>query len=1299
MKSLTFRYHSLRANGQCLLQRRPSLAATLDRSMLRHLFLSLILASGPTPSAPAQTPIQAPSAVAQTIRADSSGNTQVESLVVEPEASTMRFVQSGGPIVESTWRANARVLIQIQARPVRDRAQPGSALEVSQQLDQLALDLTALDARMQPRTPSQITRQYHTLFSGVAATVDSSVISEIRRLPNVAAVYEDVEVHANDNESGPQIGAPTVWSTYGVTGAGVKVAVIDTGIDYTHPDLGGCLGATCKVAGGYDFINQDNDPSDDNGHGTHVAGIIAANGVLKGIAPGATLLAYKVLNQFGSGRTSDIIAAIEQALADGAKVANLSLGGPGDAGDPTSQAIDNAAAAGMLSVVAAGNSGPSYLTVGSPGTARTALTVGAADKSWVMASFSSRGYVTAGADYLMKPEVVAPGVNILSTVPLTGQLGNPSRYASLSGTSMATPHVAGSAALLLEWNAALSPQDIKDLLTRSGRTLGQDPFTQGAGGIDLVAAFGLPVRTTATNVSFGVVEETTGIVTREQTISIQNTGASQTFTLAADSTLPTGTTLDIIPSSVTLQQGGSANVTLRLHVDAAVTPEAPDPQDWSTRIAISNGSQTAHLPAYFFKGSVLALSFGESPWYVELLGESNAFRLFWNPASTQSVLLKAGTWDVVVGYLPPVAIVVREQQSVHGHLALSFARAQATHVVNARPVDDIGQPLRPNNYVRSLVIGYPDSGTSGLPSAFGATDTVGDFRVSDLSSRYLVAFTAGGPDPSGLQFFGSGWAGKGLSSDVSLPMAGVPYRRLAHAATPTPGAATSSLLPFLGWTFTTSWGAAGSFLGSATPGELNRTMHLQWSVPPDVQILPLQNSSLLEYDSQFSVIHSVVGPYFDYKDRANIGIDTWPFFDLLNPTRLPEAVLGATIDRWDVDTPPVSLPMGFHNTSSTIAADYNFNDAGWMTQTMGLIERVANASTTFDLYRNGAVTGTYPLFSLKSGMPSAAGAQEIHSSYAYAIGGVAGSTQAVASFDTSKSDRDPPLVSRFRIEQNGIRTATPSYPSANSITVKFRATDVFSLASVVLEWRQNGTTTWTSLPLGGTLPDYEAPVPQGGSIDLRVTATDSSGNSFQEQWIPALITKAPGPPGVPASVAATRSGNSTISVSWAPSPSDAGIAGYRIERVPGNKTFTISGTGTSFDDTNGLVPGSAYFYRVIAVDSQNVVSTPSPYDVATLIEFTDDPVTAGLTHIRGAHVSDLRLAIDAVRQAAGLGPAWMSYLPPTGVARASQFLELRDRLNEARAAMSLPAVQLSDTVAIGATVRARTVKELRDGVK
>ena len=192
-----------------------------------------------------------------------------------------------------------------------------------------------------------------------------------------------------------------MWAQYGVTGLGVRVAIVDTGVAYTHPDLGGCLGATCKVIGGYDFVNNDNNPQDDNGHGTHVAGIVAANGVVRGIAPDARLLAYKVLNANGDGFSSTVIAGIDAAVDpdgnpatnDGARVINLSLGGYGDPDDPLSQAVDNATLHGVTVVVAAGNEGPNEQTIGSPGTARRAITVGASDKTDNPASFSSRGPV------------------------------------------------------------------------------------------------------------------------------------------------------------------------------------------------------------------------------------------------------------------------------------------------------------------------------------------------------------------------------------------------------------------------------------------------------------------------------------------------------------------------------------------------------------------------------------------------------------------------------------------------------------------------------------------------------------------------------------------------------------------------------------------------------------------------------------------------------------------------------------------------------------------------------------------
>lgn len=1259
--------------------------------------LSLFFAG--TISVPAAAP-NVPQTIQQTIQVDGSGKVQVDSRSTQPGTSTVRLFQPDGRVMEKSWRADARVLIELEARPVLDGKHPGSEAAAAAQRDQLAQDLMALDVRLQSRTQSKITREYHTLFSGVAATVDSAAIAEIRQLPNVAAVYEDAQVHATLNESVPLIGAPTVWNTYGVNGAGVKVAVIDTGIDYTHPDLGGCLGAACRVAGGYDFVNHDADPRDDHGHGTHVAGIIAANGTLKGVAPGATLLAYKALDQYGNGSESDIIAALEQAVTDGAKVANLSLGGPGDAADPMSQAIDNATAAGMLSVVAAGNSGPSYLSVDSPGTARTALTVGATDKSWVMASFSSRGYTADGQNLVMKPEVVAPGVNIYSTVPATGMLGNPSRYATLSGTSMATPHVAGSAALLLQWNATQSPADIKNRLAGSTRSISGDPFTRGTGGIDLVAAFAAPVLASATHVSFGVVDATSGIVTREQTITIRNTtGTSQALSLSTDSPLPAGVTAEIIPSSLTLPAGGSADVLLRLQVDAAVVPDPPEPLAWGTNFVIATGGQTAHLPAFFFKGSVLALTFDEAPGTVDLVSASGVSRRIVSPGTALSVLVKPGLWDVIVTYSLPIDIVVREQQNVQGRLELSVARAQANRAITSRKVDDGEQPLRAGYYERVLLLGIrTDSSNVPGPLLLISTNASGDFRVSDLSSRFLVAFVGGGPDQSGSRHFTTGWSAKGLSSDVVLPLAGVPYRRLAESMAQPPGASYAYLMIQTGCAVRTSWGGIGLLGGVAAPGELSKTQYLQSSFDPDLPLLPIQQSTAEGFDASFNFLHWVAGPYLNFEDPANLEVDPSPFFDLLDPSS-PEAVLGPAVERWDVETPPPYLPIRFANTSSAIWATYGSYNPFWLTHTVSSILRVANTRPSYTLYRAGTLVGTYPIADLSYGVASAAGAHEIRSSSEYSIGGVAGSSQVATSFDTSKSDPNPPLLSRFRIEQNGIRTATPfTSTHGPKPAVRFRATDDFNLASATLEWRQNGATTWTPLALTGSGPDYEAVLTMTGSVDLRVTATDSAGNAFQEEWTPAMIATPAGPPSTPASVQATRSGPTAVTVSWAAAASQVGIAAYRVEKLPGNQVFVTTGPGTSFVDTN-VASGSAYFYRVTAVDLDNSFSTPSAYDVATLVDFQDDPVVAHVTSVRGAHVADLRRAVDAVRQAAGLSKWWTSYTPPTGLIRASHFVELRDRLNEARAAVLLPAVQFSDAVAVGAVQRARSVVELRNGVK
>ncbi len=246
-----------------------------------------------------------------------------------------------------------------------------------------------------------VTRDFTQVLDAVAMTVDRSELPRLRSLRGVTAVYPDARVQASVDPDVALVGAPQVWGSKDakgspVMGTGETIAVVDTGVDYTHPDLGGGFGRGKKVAAGYDFVNNDPDPRDDNGHGTHVAGIISGDaaepGGRTGVAPRATLTAYKVLDASGSGYESTVIAGLQAAVSIDnpyrADVVNLSLSGPPSADDPLEQASEDAIHAGVVVVAAAGNAGPGESSVGSPAEAPDVLAVGASAASVVLPSIT-----------------------------------------------------------------------------------------------------------------------------------------------------------------------------------------------------------------------------------------------------------------------------------------------------------------------------------------------------------------------------------------------------------------------------------------------------------------------------------------------------------------------------------------------------------------------------------------------------------------------------------------------------------------------------------------------------------------------------------------------------------------------------------------------------------------------------------------------------------------------------------------------------------------------------------------------
>lgn len=205
---------------------------------------------------------------------------------------------------------------------------------------------------------------------------------ELLQLNAIKEIYPDRKMHVLVDKSVPVINTPAVWQLKDsegdyATGKGVVVAVFDTGVNYSHPDLGGGFGPGYKVVKGYDFVNNDEEPLDDHGQGTHVAGIIAANGVLKGVAPDATLLAYKVLDSEGNGQVPDLIAAINRAVIDDADIMCMSVGISGKGPLPIEGAVDAAVSDGVTVVAAAGNGGPYISSIRSPAGYKNVIAVGA----------------------------------------------------------------------------------------------------------------------------------------------------------------------------------------------------------------------------------------------------------------------------------------------------------------------------------------------------------------------------------------------------------------------------------------------------------------------------------------------------------------------------------------------------------------------------------------------------------------------------------------------------------------------------------------------------------------------------------------------------------------------------------------------------------------------------------------------------------------------------------------------------------------------------------------------------------
>src|SRR5215470_13411320 len=385
-----------------------------------------------------------------------------------------------------------------------------SAASAAERLNVIVRFATAGDADAARQRLGAIgLRRHFDLVHGFSATVTPGQARLLAQMPGVLRVEEVVPVVAFMETARRDFGIDRVQELpadggLGYTGAGVGICTVDTGIFAGHEQFVAADGTT-KVVGFKDFVGTSLTPYDDNGHGTHVASIAAGDGTgiddfaptYRGVAPGARLYSAKVLDASGSGSSDKVIAGIDWCAGQPAvDIISLSLGiaGSSDGSDLVSQAVNAAVNNGKVVVVAAGNDGAAPKTIGSPAAATLAITVGAAAE-WshatlldgesdgiYLAPFSSRGPT---ADGRVKPDIAAPGHSIIAGYidpSGTGLYGCTNDcYASLSGTSMATPFVAGTVALMLQAASPFrpTPATIRAILADTA----QDRGPLAAGGL------------------------------------------------------------------------------------------------------------------------------------------------------------------------------------------------------------------------------------------------------------------------------------------------------------------------------------------------------------------------------------------------------------------------------------------------------------------------------------------------------------------------------------------------------------------------------------------------------------------------------------------------------------------------------------------------------------------------------------------------------------------------------------------------------------------------------------------------
>lgn len=1014
---------------------------------------------------------------------------------------------------EEPISGSRRVIVQFRSMPAAlARLSAGSTGAQALDLERLRADLRRLSLPQAAKSGggapavAVITHEYREVTSGAALTLDPRLIDTVRALPYVQAVFEDTPVHATLSESVPLIQADRVRTEYGVTGAGLRVGIIDTGIDYDHAAFGAGFGPGHRVAGGYDYANTDPDPWDDHGHGTHVAGIVGGNGGgVVGVAPEVTLYAFKVLDAAGVGYTSAILAAFEDvpdpdhnpATNDGMQVVNMSFGAPGGRSDDIlALGVDTLVELGVVCAVAAGNDGW-YMTIGTPGTARRALTVAATDKLDSLASFSSRGPVSDNLD--LKPDVAAPGVDILSARAGGGTL-------ALSGTSMATPHVAGVAVLLRQLNPTWTPDDVKSAIVATAIDVGRTPLEVGAGRVDAFHAAGAEIATSPTHLGYGMVDLAASVWIATDTLEFHNLlDEARTVQLPDSLVLGPGAVLHVAPAGLTLPAHGTAPVHVTLVVDNALTPfPLATPFAYTGVLTASSDGVDYRVPVSFHKSCRLT---AQSPGWIYQLNvvERATGNLVYSDSGVASIFLPPGDYDLMASFFPDWIFVVHQNVHLTGDQTEVIDPAEATVHLTWNNVDATGAPVDCNDAKFSYV-GAANTGLNFI--GFPFTEI---WSSPTEAYRFEWERAATNDRDWRITFNGTveGFTASGTVANQPAQLHHVPIDVPAVAA----DSAAMLFFPiaadgFGGWLGFSWLRDVPAYQGAWTFDQwiMNAPTHDHYSLGEQFQ--------LYAYDANGQIDLMTAWPdYYAPTIRFDEG---WPLplYSVYAPFQR-----GATFggERMRLGTGMPVWRATFQNTAQSIVLDqapdaYLLHCEHDMYGGVGVTPDPAYVATQggqvvasgmLDGFGSVKTVGTFEI-----PLPDTT-AVDFEATRTFDLRGRPASLSAVAHVNPAAADPNPPALTSWQLLADGAAVDSIDFSTAAGVGLRFRVVDDGVPAPATVSVRSVGSSTWTPLSQQLVGADYLAtlPVDLDGPIDVRLESQDASGNGIRLTWSPGFMAR------------------------------------------------------------------------------------------------------------------------------------------------------------------------------------------------